>query len=89
MAQSEASFYTIPDADAWYFGAAMFAFVGKEEPAARLLHAASARNFCVYPSVDRDPLFDKIRQSEKFKAARQEGIACYEKFAPAAHIEIQ
>jgi eukaryotic-like serine/threonine-protein kinase len=79
--ESEEGFQTIPDANAWYFGAATFAFLGKEEPAIRLLNAANDRNFCVYPSVDRDPLFDKLRSLESFKAARAKGMECQAKFA--------
>ena len=82
--QSEESYEKIPDANAWYFGAATFAFLGKEEPAIRLLNAANDRNFCVYPSVDRDPLFAKLRSLESFKAARAKGMACQAKFAGAA-----
>ena len=60
---SEADFRAIPFTDAWYFGAAMQAFVGKRDAAVRLLQAASEHGLCVYPSVDQDPLFDKIRAS--------------------------
>jgi serine/threonine protein kinase len=86
---SEAASNNIPDADAWYFGAAMFAFVGKKEPAVRLLNADARHDFCVYPSVDRDPLFDKIRHSAEFKAARQAGIECQKRLAPYANFQIQ
>ena len=80
--RSEESFLSIPDANAWYFGAATFAFLGKDEAAVRLLNAASDRNFCTYPSVDRDPLFDRIRQKEDFQAARQKAEACQRRFIP-------
>ncbi len=85
--ESDASFQSIPDANAWYFGAATFAFLGKDEPAIRLLNAANDKNFCIYPSVDRDPLFDKIRSLESFKAARQKGIECQAKFAPQTKLQ--
>jgi tetratricopeptide (TPR) repeat protein len=87
--ESEAGFRTIPFNDAWYFGAAMQAFVGKKDAAVRLLRAASEHNLCVYPSVDRDPLFDKIRDSAEFNSARQAGIECQKKFAPYARMQIQ
>jgi eukaryotic-like serine/threonine-protein kinase len=87
--ESEASFRTIPFTDAWYFGAAMQAFVGKKDAAVRLLRAASEHGLCVYPSVDRDPLFDKIRASAEFKVVRQAGIECQKKFAPYARMQIQ
>jgi tetratricopeptide (TPR) repeat protein len=87
--ESEADFRIIPFTDAWYFGAAMQAFVGKKDAAVRLLRAASEHGLCVYPSVDRDPLFDKIRDSAEFKAVRQAGIECQKKFAPYARMQIQ
>lgn len=58
--------------------------LGKEGPAVQLLKAASERNFCVYPSVDRDPLFNKLREQEAFKAARREAMECQAKFAAQA-----
>jgi eukaryotic-like serine/threonine-protein kinase len=87
--ESEASFRSISFTDAWYFGAAMQAFVGKKDAAVRLLRAASEHSLCVYPSVDRDPLFDKIRDSAEFKAVRQTGIECQKKFVPNTRIQIQ
>ncbi|PYX54931.1 MAG: hypothetical protein DMG73_18450 [Acidobacteria bacterium] len=66
----------------------MLSFVGKEDAAIRLLRAALEHSLCVYPSVDYDPLFDKVRQSEEFKTARQAGIACQKKFAPYTRIQI-
>jgi len=86
--ESEASFRTIPFTDAWYFGAALLSFVGKKDAAIRLLQAATEHSFCVYPSVDNDPLFDKIRQSEEFKSVRQAGIECQRKFAPYTKIQV-
>jgi hypothetical protein len=87
--ESEADFRIIPFTDAWYFGAAMQAFVGKKDAAVRLLWAASEHGLCVFPSVDRDPLFDKIRDSAEFRAVRQAGIKCQKKFAPYAKMQIQ
>jgi eukaryotic-like serine/threonine-protein kinase len=87
--RTEKGFLTLPDPDAWYFGAALFAFLGRKDAAIRLLKADTKYSFCVYPSVDHDPMFDKIRQSADFKAARQEGIECQKKFAPYARVQIQ
>jgi eukaryotic-like serine/threonine-protein kinase len=87
--ESEADFRVIPFTDAWYFGAALQAFVGKKDGAVRLLWAASEHGLCVFPSVDRDPLFEKIRDSAEFRAVRQAGIDCQKKFAPYARMQIQ
>jgi hypothetical protein len=54
-----------------------------------LLWAASEHGLCVSPSVDRDPLFDKIRDSAEFRAVRQAGVECQKKFAPYARMQIQ
>jgi serine/threonine protein kinase len=86
--QSEASFRTITFSDAWYFGAGLLSFVDKKEGAIRLLKSATEHSLCVYPSVDSDRLFDKIRNSGEFRTARQEGIECEKRFAPYARIQI-
>ena len=87
--ESEASFRSIPFTDAWYFGAALLSFVGKKDASIRLLRSATEHSFCIYPSVDYDPLFDRIRQSDEFKGARQAGVECQRKFAPYTRIQIQ
>ena len=87
--QSEASFRAITFTDAWYFGAAIQAFFNRKDSAIRLLQAATDNNFCIYPYVDFDPLFDKIRDSAEFKVVRQAGVACQKKFAPYAEMQIQ
>jgi TolB-like protein len=87
--QSEASFRAITFSDAWYFGAALQAFLNKKDNAIRLLQAATEHNLCVYPSVDSDRLFDKIRNSAEFKAVRQEGVDCKTRLAPYTAIQIQ
>jgi TolB-like protein/tetratricopeptide (TPR) repeat protein len=87
--QSEASFRAITFSDAWYFGAALQAFLNKKDSAIRLLQAATEHDLCVYPFVDSDPLFDKIRGSPEFKRVRQAGIDCQKRFAPYTAIQIQ
>jgi hypothetical protein len=67
----------------------MHAFLGKKDAAVRLLWAASEHDLCVFPSVDRDSLFDKIRDSEEFRAVRQAGVECQKKFVPYARMQIQ
>jgi TolB-like protein len=89
VSQSESEFLHLPDPDAWYFGAALFASLDKKDAAIRLLAADAKLNFCVYPAVDHDPMFDKIRQSPEFRAARQAGIDCQRRFAPYSQIQIQ
>jgi hypothetical protein len=87
--QTEKGILNLPDPDAWYFGAALFAFLGREDAAIRLLEADAKHSFCVFPSVDHDPLFGKIRHSVEFQTARQAGIECQKRFAPYASMQIQ
>jgi TolB-like protein len=87
--RSEDGFLSLPDPDAWYFGAALFAFLGRNDAAMRLLDTDAKHSFCVYPAVDNDTLFDRMRESSELKAARQAGIECQKKFAPYAKIQIQ
>jgi serine/threonine protein kinase/tetratricopeptide (TPR) repeat protein len=87
--RTEKGFLNLPDPDAWYFGAALFAFLGREDASIRLLDADAKHNFCAFPSVDHDPLFDKMRNSVEFKTARQAGIECQKRFAPYARMQIQ
>jgi hypothetical protein len=74
-------FLLLPDPDAWYFGAAMFAWLGRKEAALGLLEADAKRNFCVYPAIDNDHMFDKIRNTPEFQAARQNAMTCQQRYA--------
>jgi len=87
IAQSVSEFVQLPDPDAWYFGAAMFAWLDKKEAAVRLLDADGKRNFCVYPAADNDRMFDKIRNTPEFRAARQNAIACQQRYAHYANLK--
>jgi tetratricopeptide (TPR) repeat protein len=81
IAQSVSEFLQLPDPDAWYFGAALFAWLDKKDAALRLLEADAKRNFCVYPAVDNDHMFDKIRNTPEFQATRQSAISCQQRYA--------
>ena len=87
IAQSLSEFVQLPDPDAWYFGAALFAWLDKKDAALRLLDADARRNFCVYPAVDNDHMFDKIRSTPEFQVARKDAIACQQRFAPLANLK--
>ena len=68
IAQSVSEFIQLLDPDAWYLGAALsFAWLDKKDAALRLLDADAKRNFCVYPAVDNDHMFDKIRNMPEFQ----------------------
>ena len=87
VAQSVSEFLQLPDPDAWYFGAALFAWLDQKDAALRLLDADARRNFCVYPALDNDHMFDKIRNTPEFGSARQNAIACQQRYAHYATIK--
>jgi hypothetical protein len=87
IAQSLSEFLQLPDPDAWYFGAALFAWLDKKDAALRLLEADAKRNFCVYPAVDNDHMFDKIRNSAEFQATRQSAVACRRRYSHYANLK--
>jgi len=88
VSRSESEFLLLPDTDAWYFGAALFARFNQKGPAIRLLSTDTTHNFCVFPAVDHDPMFDTIRQAPDFIAARQAGIECQQRFVNYSKVRI-
>ncbi|HKR86486.1 MAG TPA: protein kinase [Terriglobales bacterium] len=88
VSKSEAEFHLLPDPDAWYFGAALFARFNQTAAAIRLLSADAKHDFCIYPAVDADPMFDPIRQTPDFIAARQAGIECQKRFSRYSKVRI-
>ena len=68
------------DPEMFYFNAGVMSFCGQGDAALRQLHKAISGNYCSYPSMDKDPLFDPIRQRSDFAEARQAGVQCQKKF---------
>ena len=88
VSKSESEFLLLPDTDAWYFGAALFARFNQTGPAIRLLRMDAKYDFCIYPAVDRDPMFDTIRQTPDFTAARQAGVECQKRNVTYSKVRI-
>jgi hypothetical protein len=68
------------DPEVNYFFAAHLAYCQQTDAALRMLKLAIDRNYCSYPTVDKDPLFDSIRTNPEFLKVREAGIACHESF---------
>ena len=67
-----------------------FEFIhGTKNGAIRLLQAVTEHNLCVYPSVDSDALFDKVRSRFGRVQGSAAGIDRQKRLAPYAEIEIQ
>ena len=67
-----------PEVD--YFFAGHLAWCGQTEASLRMLKMAIDRNYCSYPAMDKDPLFDKLRNNPEFKRIRASGMMCREYF---------
>ncbi len=68
------------DPELLYENAATLAFCQQQDAALRQLKRAIDGNYCSYPAMDEDPLFDSIRQRPEFTALRQSAIRCQERF---------
>jgi len=78
------------DPEMSYFFAAHLAWCGQTDAALRMLRTAIDGNYCSYPAMDKDPLFNKLRDNVEFKKVRAAGMLCHDYFvagrerAPAA-----
>jgi DNA-binding winged helix-turn-helix (wHTH) protein/TolB-like protein len=68
------------DPEVNYFFAAHLAYCGQTQESFQMLKLAIAGNYCSYPTMDLDPLFDKVRKNPAFAAVRAEGKACHDDF---------
>jgi len=68
------------DPEVNYFFAAHLAYCGQTKESLRLLKLAIDGNYCSYPAMDLDPLFEKVRTVPEFAKVRAAGIACHENF---------
>ena len=68
------------DPEVNYFFAGHLAYCGQTDAAVRMLALAVQHNYCAYPAVDIDPLFDKLRGNAEFRKVRAAAIACHENF---------
>jgi DNA-binding winged helix-turn-helix (wHTH) protein/TolB-like protein len=68
------------DPEVNYFFAGHLAYCGQTDAALKMLKVAIDGNHCSYPTVDHDPLFDKIRNTSAFAKVREAAIACHDDF---------
>lgn len=64
-----------------YLFAGHLAYCGQNEAALRMLKTAIDRHYCSFPTVDKDPFFDKLRSDARFQKLRLAGMACHDAFA--------
>ncbi|HSD71815.1 MAG TPA: protein kinase [Thermoanaerobaculia bacterium] len=70
----------IPDSEPKYSISGMIALCGDHERALQILRKGIEQNFCSYPAMDHDPLFDSIRKTPEFAELRKMGMACQQRF---------
>jgi DNA-binding winged helix-turn-helix (wHTH) protein/TolB-like protein len=68
------------DAEELYQSAEVLSFTGQGSAALRQLQRAIQRGYCSYPAMDKDPLFDPIRQQPEFATLRQSALQCQQNF---------
>ena len=68
------------DPETLYVNAAVLSFCGQGDAALRQLRKAIKGNYCSYPALEKDPLFDPIRQRAEFGELRQAAIQCQQNF---------
>jgi DNA-binding winged helix-turn-helix (wHTH) protein/TolB-like protein len=68
------------DPEMSYFFAAHLAYCGQTDAALRMLKTAIDGNYCSYPAMDKDPLFNKLRDNPEFKKVRAAGMLCHDFF---------
>ena len=68
------------DAEELFRNAELLSFSRQTEAALRQLRKAIQGNYCSYPAMDQDPLFDPIRQRPEFAVLHQAAIQCQQNF---------
>ncbi len=71
---------TDDDPEVDYFFAGHLSYCGESEAALRMLRFAVDQNYCSFPAIDKDPLFDRLRDQPEFKRIRTAGMLCHEYF---------
>jgi DNA-binding winged helix-turn-helix (wHTH) protein/TolB-like protein/tetratricopeptide (TPR) repeat protein len=79
-AKLEADPVSLHDPELQYQNAESLAFCGQTDAALRELAKAVKGNHCSYPAMDKDPLFNPIRQRPEFADIRQSAIQCEQNF---------
>ena len=76
----EAQTMATRDAEPKYFSASYYALCQQRDAALRMLRAAVEHNYCSYPAVDNDPLFDLVRDTREFAPIHADAAECNRKF---------
>jgi len=68
------------DPEVKYWNASLQAWCGYHETALRLLETAVEQNYCSWPAVDLDPLWDPLRADAEFLRIREKAMTCHQRY---------
>lgn len=68
------------DGEPLFADAEFLAFCGEADGSIRELARSVRLGYCSYPAMDKDPVFDSVRQRQEFVEVRQAAIQCQESF---------
>src|SRR5580698_2340141 len=68
------------DAEELYRNAEALSLCGQPDAALRQLRKTIEGKYCSYPAMEKDPLFDPVRQRPEFSELRQAAIQCQQTF---------
>jgi hypothetical protein len=63
-----------------YFNAGVMSYAGQGDAALRQLAKAIRGNYCSYPAMEKDPLFNPIRHRTEFAELRHAAMQCQQDF---------
>jgi DNA-binding winged helix-turn-helix (wHTH) protein/serine/threonine protein kinase len=72
-----------------YLSAAHLSYCGQTDAARALLMQAIQRNYCSYPAMESDPLFERVRATPEYAAVRAAGESCQRRFVTARGLHPQ
>ena len=79
-AELERSSNSVHDPEIIYRNAEVLSYSGETDAALRQLAKAVAGNYCSYPAIDTNPIFDPLRQRPEFARIREAASQCQQTF---------
>ncbi len=78
-AKDEPNILLLRDPEPKYYYGALLSSCDMRDASLRLLRQAVKENYCAFPAVDNDPLWDSVRATPEFAAIRKDALACRER----------
>jgi len=72
--------WAFDDAEVYCTSASLLAFCGLLDESLAFLEKAIERNYCSYPLIESDPLWEKLRNDSRYPTVLEDARACNERF---------